>query len=64
MKKVKKMIMAEKIKCEYCDKEAIGLQSLEGGFAHVCPDHAEGLLLALKPGEKKIFGACVFERYK
>ena len=57
------MIMAEKQKCEYCEKEAIGLQSLEGGFAYVCKDHADGLLLALKPGEKKIFGVCVLERY-
>jgi hypothetical protein len=55
--------MAEKHKCEYCEKEAIGLQSLEGAFAYVCKDHADGLLLALKPGEKKIFGVCVLERY-
>jgi hypothetical protein len=57
------MIMAEKIKCEYCDKDAIGFQSLEAAFAYVCPDHADSLLLALKPGEKKVYGACVFERY-
>ena len=57
------MIMAEKTKCEYCEKDAIGLQSLEGDFAYVCQDHADSLLLALKPGEKKIYGVCVFERY-
>lgn len=57
------MIMVEKKKCEYCEKEAIGLQSLEGSFAYVCPDHADSLLLALKPGEKKVFGVCVLERY-
>lgn len=57
------MIMVEKKKCEYCDKKAIGLQSLEGSFAYVCPDHADSLLLALKPGEKKVFGVCVLERY-
>ncbi len=56
--------MAKKQKCEYCEKEAIGLQSLEGDFAYVCKDHADGLLLALKPGEKKVFGVCVFERYE
>ncbi|HNX17021.1 MAG TPA: hypothetical protein PKM50_01680 [Methanoregula sp.] len=53
----------KKIKCERCDKDAIGFQSLEGGFEYVCKDHADGLLLALKPGEKKVFGVCVFERY-
>ncbi len=51
--------MAENQKCEYCGKEAIGLQSLEGAFAYVCKDHADGLLLALKPGEKK-FTVSVF----
>ena len=55
--------MAERKKCEYCEKEAIGFQSLEGGFAYVCHDHADSLLLALKPGEKKVFGVCVLERY-
>ncbi len=55
--------MAVKVKCEYCDKDAIGLQSLEGGFNYVCADHADTLLLALKPGEKKAFGVCYLERY-
>lgn len=57
------MIMAERKKCEYCEKDAIGFQSLEGSFAYVCQDHADSLLLALKPGEKKIYGVCVLERY-
>jgi len=57
------MIMAEKQKCEYCGKDAIGFQSLEGSFAYVCKDHADSLLLDLKPGEKKVFGVCVLERY-
>jgi hypothetical protein len=55
--------MAEKFRCEYCGKEAIGFQSLEGSFAYVCRDHADSLLLALKPGEKKIYGVCYLERY-
>ncbi len=55
--------MVERKKCEYCDKDAIGLQSLEGAFAYVCEDHADSLLLALKPGEKKLFGVCYCERY-
>ncbi len=58
------MIMAKKIKCEYCEKDAIGFQSLEGSFACVCRDHADGLLLALKPGEKKVFGDCYLEMYE
>jgi hypothetical protein len=55
--------MAERITCEYCEKDAIGFQSIECCFAYVCQDHADGLLLALKPGEKKIYGACVLERF-
>jgi hypothetical protein len=55
--------MAEKITCEYCGKDAIGFQSMESAFAYVCEDHADALLLALRPGEKKCYGSCVFERY-
>ena len=55
--------MSERTKCDYCGKDAIGFQSLEGAFDYVCQDHADGLLLALKPGEKKIYGVCVIERY-
>ena len=57
------MIMVERHKCDRCGMEAIGLQSMEGGFEYVCKDHADGLLLALKPGEKKTYGVCVLERY-
>jgi hypothetical protein len=57
------MIMAEKHTCDRCGKEAIGLQSLEGGFEYVCLEHADSLLRELKPGEKKVYGACVLERY-
>ena len=56
--------MAEIPPCERCGKDAIGLQSLEGGFEYVCRDHADSLLLALKPGEKKVYGVCVLERYR
>jgi len=52
------------VKCERCGKDAIGLESMEGGFEYVCEDHADGLLLALKPGEKKVYGVCVLERFK
>lgn len=62
-KQRKKKIMREKITCEYCGKDAIGFQSMESAFAYVCEDHADTLLLALKPGEKKCSGSCVFERY-
>jgi hypothetical protein len=55
--------MAEKTTCEYCEKDAIGFQSLEGSFACVCQDHADPLLLALKPGERKVYGVCILERY-
>ncbi|WP_292350067.1 hypothetical protein [Methanoregula sp. PtaU1.Bin006] len=55
--------MAEKHKCERCGKEAIGFQSLEGGFEYVCREHADSLLLGLKPGEKKTYGVCYLERY-
>jgi hypothetical protein len=58
------MIMEKKTKCEHCEKDAIGFQSMEGGFEYVCKDHADGLLLALKPGEKKSYGVCYLERYE
>jgi hypothetical protein len=58
------MIMAGKKRCDRCGKDAIGLQSLEGMFEYVCGEHADSLLLELKPGEKKIYGVCVFERYE
>ena len=55
--------MAERPTCERCGKEAIGFQSMEGGFEYVCQEHADSLLLAPKPGEKKLYGVCVLERY-
>jgi hypothetical protein len=56
-------IMAKRPVCDHCGKDAIGFQSLEGAFEYVCGDHADGLLLALSPGEKKVYGVCVLERY-
>jgi hypothetical protein len=55
--------MAEKHKCEYCDKPAIGIQSLGCCVSYVCEDHADGLLLALKPGEKTAYEECYLERF-
>jgi hypothetical protein len=57
------MIMAEKIKCEYCGKDAIGFQSFGSCFDYVCRDHADNILLTLKPGEKQSSGECYFERF-
>jgi hypothetical protein len=56
--------MAEKQKCEYCEKEAIGYQGFGCCSAYVCLDHADNLLLALKPGEKQSFGECYLERFR
>jgi hypothetical protein len=55
--------MAEIPKCDRCGKDAIGFQSMEGGFEYVCQEHADSLLLALRPGEKKSYGVCYLERY-
>jgi len=49
--------------CEYCSKPAIGIQSLGCCVSYVCEDHADGLLLALKPGEKKAYEECYLERF-
>lgn len=54
---------SKKILCERCGNEAIGFQSLEGSFEYVCKEHADSSLLSLKPGEKKVYGVCVYERY-
>jgi hypothetical protein len=56
--------MVTKTTCEFCQKDAIGFQSFESSFAYVCQDHADPLLLALKPGEKKGYGGCYLERYE
>ena len=55
--------MPEQQKCEYCSKDAIGFQGFGCCAAYVCADHAEPMLLELKPGQRKISGECVFERY-
>jgi hypothetical protein len=55
--------MAEKPKCERCEKDAIGIQSFGCCTAYVCRDHADNILLALKPGEKQVYGECYFERF-
>jgi hypothetical protein len=55
--------MAEKKRCEYCEKEAIGYQGFACCSAYVCADHADSFVLALKPGEKLISGECYFERF-
>lgn len=55
--------MAERPKCERCEKEAIGLQSLGFCVAYVCRDHADSSLLALKPGEKQAYEYCYLERF-
>jgi len=57
------MTMVEKPKCEHCGKDAIGIQSFGCCVANVCQDHADNLLLALKPGEKQSYGECYFERF-
>jgi len=49
--------------CEYCSKPAIGIQSLGCCVSYVCEDHADALLLALKPGEKKAYEECYLERF-
>lgn len=49
--------------CEHCSKPAIGIQSLGCCVSYVCEDHADGLLLALKPGEKKAYEECYLERF-
>jgi hypothetical protein len=55
--------MSGRQKCEYCDKEAIGYQGFGCCSAYVCADHADKFVLDLKPGERKISGECVFERF-
>jgi hypothetical protein len=58
-----KRIMAEKMKCEYCEKDAIGYQGFGCCCAYVCLDHADRFVLSLKPGEKLTSGECYFERF-
>lgn len=51
-------------KCGFCNKDVIGFQGFGCGAAFVCADHANPMLLELRPGERKISGDCVFERYR
>ena len=55
--------MAEKMKCEYCEKDAIGYQGFGCGSVYVCLDHADTFVLNLNPGEKRVSGECFFERF-
>ncbi|OPX72950.1 MAG: hypothetical protein A4E38_00330 [Methanoregulaceae archaeon PtaB.Bin108] len=55
--------MDKKPRCEYCEKDAIGIQSLGTCVSLVCRDHADSHLLALKPGEKQAYDYCYFERF-
>jgi hypothetical protein len=56
--------MAEKRRCAFCTKEAIGFQSVGCSYLNVCEDHADSHILALKPGEKQSVGdSCFFERF-
>jgi hypothetical protein len=56
-------MVVEKKKCEYCEKDAIGYQGYGCCAAYVCLDHADRLVLDLKPGEKLASGECYFERF-
>lgn len=60
---LREMTMAEKIKCELCDKDAIGIQSLGTCVSYLCEDHADSSLLALRPGEKRAYDYCYLERF-
>lgn len=55
--------MAEKHKCDQCNKVAIGLQSFGCCVSYVCEDHAHTHLIALKPGEKLAYECCYLERF-
>jgi len=53
----------QKPKCEYCEKAAIGIQSLGSCVSYVCQEHSDSSLLALKPGEKRAYDYCYLERF-
>ncbi|MEI8330203.1 MAG: hypothetical protein WCF90_00855 [Methanomicrobiales archaeon] len=55
--------MEEKRSREYRAKEAIGIQGLVCIVAYACRDYADNLHLALKPGEKQVYGECYFELF-
>ncbi|GAB7015930.1 hypothetical protein [Methanogenium cariaci] len=50
-------------RCDFCEKKAIGMQILGCVSQNVCEDHAEQMLVAMKPGERKDWGACYYVRY-
>jgi hypothetical protein len=52
-----------KKRCDVCGEEAIGMQMLGCCGYAVCEKHADMLLKALSPGEKKEWGACFYWRY-
>jgi len=56
--------MAQRMKCGKCGKDAIGFQGFGCSAEFVCADHAGTVVLALKPGERKITSECVYERYE
>jgi len=49
--------------CDFCEKKAIGMQILGCVTQNVCEDHAEDMLVAMNPGERKDWGECYFIRY-
>ncbi|WOF16793.1 hypothetical protein F1737_08880 [Methanoplanus sp. FWC-SCC4] len=51
-------------KCDLCEKKAIGMQILGCVQQTVCEEHAEKILIAMKPGESKNCGACYYVRYE
>ncbi|NMB77590.1 MAG: hypothetical protein GYA23_00665 [Methanomicrobiales archaeon] len=51
-------------KCAFCEKPAIGFQVITCSYLHVCEDHADSHILALKPGETQSCGpSFYFERF-
>lgn len=50
-------------RCDFCEKKAIGMQILGCVTQHVCEDHAEEMLAAMSPGERKEWGICYYIRY-
>jgi hypothetical protein len=61
--KKKNMNMQEKMRCKYCEKDAIGYQGYSCCAEYVCLDHADSFVRALKPGERLASGECYFERF-
>ena len=49
--------------CDICGKEAMGIKCLGCCSTTVCDEHAESMLRAMKPGEKKEWGICYFHRF-